>query len=155
MPGRAELPARYSSTVQERVDGLLAAVRERHEKAVELYRKDRAKGLGELRRLADRYPALPEGRAALALVHTDGLRAAVLDARAAYGAGRVEEARAALAKAVRAFPASVYRYEAKACLVELGGPDLFEPGERPGEGKAEPGAKPDDGRETEIEVSDG
>ena len=77
--------------------------------------------------------------------HSDLLRAAVTEARALYGGGRVDEARSSLEKAVRLYTASVYRYEAKSCLVELGGADLFEPGERVGEGG-------DEG--TEIEVSD-
>jgi hypothetical protein len=127
-PGRLDLPARYVTTVEERVKPLLAAVRALYDAAVARYGKDRANGLALLRALAERYPWLPEGRAALALADSDGLREAIDRAKKDKKAKELEEA-------IRAFPKGLYRYEAKALLVELGGPDLFEPGERVGGGK--------------------
>lgn len=149
-PGRLDLPARYVTTVEERVKPLLAAVRALYDAAVARYGKDRAGGLALLRALAERYPWLPEGRAALALADSDGLREAIDRAKKDKKAKELEEA-------IRAFPAGQYLYEAKTLLVELGGPDLFEKGERVGGGKEkgpgeeEPKAKRKD--ESGIDVS--
>jgi len=156
MPGRNALPARYRTMVAERLEKLLADVRRRFDAAVERYGKDRQAGLADLRSIEERFPDLPEGQAARAFVQSDGLRAAIDGARVAAAAGRKEEAAKSLEQAVRAFPAGLYRYEAKQLLVDLGGPDLFEPGERiggaeePEDGKTTPEKK----EGTKIEVSD-
>ena len=61
------------------------------------------------------------------MAHSDGLAGAIAGAREAKDK---KAAAAALEKAVRRYTAAVFRYEAKTLLIELGGPDLFEPGER-------------------------
>ena len=130
MPGRLELPARYLTTVRKRLDAMRTEVRAQYDKALRLYSKDRVKGIAALRAVAKRYPVLPEGVAALKMAHSDGLAGAIAKARVAKDK---QAAAAALEKAVRRYTAAVFRYEAKSLLVELGGPDLFEPGERVGD----------------------
>jgi hypothetical protein len=147
---RVELPARYVATAEARVKPLLEEVRRGYDAAIARYGKDRHGGLADLRALAARYPELPEGRAALALADSDGLRAAIDRARADRKAKELEAA-------IRAFPAALYRYEAKSLLVDLGGPDLLEPGERIGRGKEEGSgeeARPEKGEDSGVEVSE-
>jgi hypothetical protein len=153
MPGRRELPPRYLATVRRRVDALRREVRRRYDEALALYRRDGGRGLAALGRLAERYAALPEGRAARVLVHSDALRAAIDTARAAKDK-RV--AAAALEKAVRRYSAAEYLHEAKQLLLDLGGPDLFAPRERADETPAEEKKEPEseEEKEPEIEVSD-
>ncbi|MFI5402669.1 MAG: hypothetical protein ACHQ1G_07015, partial [Planctomycetota bacterium] len=102
-PGRVDLPPRYVTTVEARVKALLEAVRAQYDAAVAKYAKDRKGGLADLRALAERYPWLPEGRAALAWAHSDGLRAAIDRAKADKSAKELEAA-------VRACPAGLYLY---------------------------------------------
>jgi hypothetical protein len=152
MPGRQELPGRYVATVEARAKELLTAVRAKYDAAVARYGNDRAAGLADLKALAERYPELPEGRAARAFADSDGLRAAIDRARMDRKASDLEAA-------VRAFPAALYKYEAKTLLIELGGPDLFDPDERVGEKKKEgPGEEAKPARpekdESGIEISD-
>ena len=127
MPGRLELPSRYLTTVRKRLDVMRSQVRALYDKALSLYAKDRVKGIAALQVVAMRYPVLPEGVAAKKMAHSDGLAGAIARAREAKDK---QAAAAALEKAVRKYTAAVFRYEAKSLLVELGGPDLFEPGER-------------------------
>jgi len=133
MPGRHELPARYMETARERLAKLARPFEERYGNAARLYEQDRRAGLAALRAIADRGPYLPAGYAARTLVQTDALRAAIDAAR--------EEARSATANdkgaiakrleaTVRSCPHGLFLYEAKMLLIELGGPDLFAPGER-------------------------
>ena len=142
---RAQLPARYDTTAKERLDAMVANVHMRYEKALTLYAKDRTRGVAELTDLAKRYPMLPEGECALALWHSDRLHAAVVAARADKDAKVLE-------KAVRTYVAALYRYEAKNLLIELGGPDLFEPGERVGD---KPTETPDEDEDEEDDDDDG
>ena len=129
---------------------LLGAVRASYDAAVAKYVKDRKAGLAELRSFAERYAWLPEGQAARAFADSDGLRAAIDLAKADRKSKPLEEA-------IRAFPKGLFMYEAKSLLVDLGGRDLFEPGERVG-GKKEEGPgeeeKPRKKDESGIEVSD-
>jgi hypothetical protein len=161
MPGRHDLPRRYLATVRERVDAIRAVVAKQYAAATDLYRRDRAQGLAELDRLAERFAPLPEGRAARVLSDTDRLRAAIDAARPHADAAeeKKKEAAAALEKAIRTFSSGLYLYEAKRLLVDLGGPDLFEPGEKVGGGKPPDQAKDDDeeeeGEDVTIEVGDG
>lgn len=151
MPGRRQLPPRYLAVVQERVEALRRAVRKRYDEALAVYGEDGRRGLAELRKLADRYAALPEGRAARVFVESDALRAAIDAARTATDK---RAAAAALEKAIRRYSLAEYLYEAKRLLLDLGGPDLFEPRRRVDE---EPGAgekEPEKEKEPEIEVSD-
>ena len=130
MPGRLDLPVRYLITVRRRLDAMRGEARARYDKALKLYAKDRAKGVAALDLVARRWGALPEGVAAKKMVHSDALVEAIAKARA----GKDKKAAAAvLEKAIKKYAAAVFRYEAKSLLVELGGPDLFEPGERVGE----------------------
>ncbi len=149
-PARLDLPPRYVATVEARVKPLLEAVHGRYDAAVAKYAKDRKGGLADLRALAERYAWLPEGRAALAFADSDGLRAAI-------DAAKSDKKAKGLEAAVRAYPAGLYLYEAKTLLVDLGGPDLFEPGERVG-GKKEEGRgeeeKPRKKDESGVEVSE-
>jgi tetratricopeptide (TPR) repeat protein len=158
LDARVALPARYERTVRERLDGILERIRARYKKALALYEKNRRKGLVELRAIAERYPMLPEGKAALALEQTDAIHFAMADARALAEKGEKKKAAESLEKAVRRSPAALYLYEAKSLLVELGGPDLFEADERMGEEDPEedkPGEKKEDGDdETVIEMGD-
>ena len=127
MPGRLELPSRYLTTVRKRLEVMRSQVRALYDKALSLYAKDRVKGIAALQVVARRYPVLPEGVAAKKMAHSDGLAGAIAGAREAKDK---QSAAAALEKAVRKYTAAVFRYEAKSLLIELGGPDLFEPGER-------------------------
>jgi hypothetical protein len=127
-PKRLDLPARYVTTAEARVKPLLLAARARYDAAVSKYEKDRKGGLADLRALAERYPWLPEGRAALAFSDSDGLREAITAAKKGKDAKALEAA-------IRGFPHGLYMYEAKSLLVDLGGPDLFEPSERVGGGE--------------------
>lgn len=149
-PARIDLPPRYVATVEARVRPLLGAVRASYDAAVAKYVKDRKAGLAELRSFAERYAWLPEGQAARAFADSDGLRAAIDLAKADRKSKPLEEA-------IRAFPKGLFMYEAKSLLVDLGGRDLFEPGERVG-GKKEEGPgeeeKPRKKDESGIEVSD-
>jgi len=142
MPGRLDLPERYLRTVQDRVSAMRREAREWYDRATALYGSDRAKGIAELKLLAGRYGALPEGRAAQALWHSDALRVAIREARDLAAEEKKPLAVRELETAIRLHPAGLYRYEAKSLLVELGGPDLFEPGERIVEG---PARKPAEG----------
>jgi hypothetical protein len=160
MPGRHDLPRRYLATVRGRVDTIRAGVAKQYAAATELYRLDRAQGLVALDRLAEEFAPLPEGRAAHVLGDTDRLRAAIDAARPHADAAKEkkQEAAAALEKAVRAYSSGLYLYEAKKLLLDLGGPDLFEPGEKVGGGKRPDEAKDDDDEDDEgvtIEVGDG
>jgi hypothetical protein len=160
MPGRHDLPRRYLATARDRVDAIRAGVAKQYAEATELYRRDRAQGLAALDRLAERFALLPEGRAARVLADTDRLRAAIDAARPDADAAdeKKKAAAAALEKAVRAYASGLYLYEAKRLLVDLGGPDLFEPGERVGGGERRDEAKDDDeedGEDVTIEVGDG
>ncbi len=149
-PARIDLPPRYVATVEARVKPLLDAVRASYDAAVANYGKDRKGGLADLRALAERYPWLPEGQAARAFADSDGLRAAIDLAKADKKPKPLEEA-------IRAFPKGLFMYEAKSLLVDLGGKDLFEPGERVGGRKEEgPGEeeRPKRKDESGIEVSD-
>lgn len=159
MPGRHDLPRRYLATVRDRVDAIRAGVAKQYDAAADLYRRDRTQGLAALDRLAERFALLPEGRAAHTLSDTDRLRAAIDTARP-HAEGSKEEkgqAAAALEKAVREYSAGLYLYEAKRLLVDLGGPDLFEPGEKVGGSQpADDGDGGDDeGEDATIEVGDG
>ena len=150
IPAHATLPDRYARTARERVETIRKAVATAHAKALAAYRTDRAKGLVDLRTLADSYSMLPEGRAARILVQSDATRAAVRDAR-----NKEPDAVKALEKAILANPDSRYLYEAKSLLIELGGPDLFDPDERIGEGDESDDSKPDkDDEESVIEIGD-
>ncbi|MHC4973861.1 MAG: hypothetical protein ACYTG3_16170 [Planctomycetota bacterium] len=151
MPGREELPPRYVATVERRVAALRANVRKRYDEALALYRKDGGRGIAALRKLADRYAALPEGRAARVLVHSDALKAAIEAARAAKDK---RAAAAALMNAVRKWTAAEYLYEAKRLLLDLGGPDLFAPRKRADPGSSKEKKEPEKEKEPEIEVSD-
>jgi hypothetical protein len=150
-PARLDLPPRYASTVEARVKPLLDAVRASYDAAVARYGKDRKGGLADLRALAERYAWLPDGRAARAFADSDGLRAAIDAAKADRKAKPLEEA-------IGAFPHGLFMYEAKSLLVDLGGPDLFEPGERVGGGGKEEGGEeetaPRKKDEPGIEVSE-
>jgi hypothetical protein len=153
MPGQRDLPARYAATVRARVEALRRKARRRYDDALALYRKDGARGIAAQRALAERYALLPEGRAALAFVHSDALRAAIDAARAATDK---KAAAVALEKAVRKYTAAEYLYEAKRLLLDLGGPDLF-PRARPEVPAAEKRKEPEKKKkeeEPEIEVSD-
>lgn len=150
MPGRAQLPPRYLATVERRVAALRGAVRKRYDEALALYGEDGAKGLAALRKLADRYAALPEGRAARVFVESDALKAAIDAARAATDK---RAAAAALEKAIRRNTLAEYLYEAKRLLLDLGGPDLLEPRRRVAE-QPESEREPEKGKEPEMEVSD-
>ncbi|MHC4223007.1 MAG: hypothetical protein ACYSX0_03155 [Planctomycetota bacterium] len=157
--GRTALPARYERTVKERLDALLARIRKRYDAAVKLYEKDRKKGLARARLIAERYPMLPEGNCALALLHSDGLHQAMADARALVARDKKAKKQAAesLQKAIRLFPAALYRYEAKSLLIDLGGPDLLKQDERVGKGDDEEPKKSEkdaDDEESIIEVGD-
>lgn len=152
MPGRLELPPRYVTTVKQRLEPLLDAVRKRYEAAVTVYRKDGAKGLAALTALAERYSGLPEGKTARAIAESDALRGAIEQAK-----GQEDKKAAAkeLEAAIKRLKAAVYMYEAKTLLIELGGPDLFEKFRdedgKPREVKRE-ADEPE--KEEEIEVSD-
>jgi len=150
-PKRIDLPPRYVETVEERVKPLLAAVRALWDAAIATYEKDRKKGLADLRALAERYPWLPEGEAALAFADSDGLRAAIDKAREDKQAKPLEEA-------IRAFPKGLFKYEAKSLLIDVGGPDLFEPNERVGgdkeKGPGEEEKKPTKKETGGIEISE-
>jgi hypothetical protein len=150
IPAHAQLPERYARTARSRVEVIRKAVAAAHTRALATYRTDRARGLVDLRTLADAYAMLPEGRAARILVHSDATRAAVRDARS-----KKPDAVKALEKAILANPDSRYLYEAKSLLVELGGPDLFDPDERIGEGDESDESEPDkDDEESVIEIGD-
>jgi len=126
-PARTQLPPRYETTSQDRLAALRKVIASRFAKATALYAKNRKKGVAALKALAASYPVLPEGAAARRLWHSDALLAVLEVARA----NKDKKAAArSLEKAIRAFGDAIYRYEAKATLIELGGPDLFEPGER-------------------------
>jgi len=150
-PARIDLPPRYVATVEARVKPLLEQVRRRYDDAVLTYAKDRKNGLADLRALAERYAWLPEGRAAIAWADSDGLRAAI-------DAAKSDKKAKELGAAVRAYPAGLFQYEAKTLLVELGGPDLFDPGERVGgkkeEGRGEEEETPKRKDESGIDVSE-
>jgi hypothetical protein len=150
MPGRAELPPRYVATVRRRVAALRAKVRRSYDQALALYGRDGARGIAALRKLADRYAALPEGRAARVLVHSDALKAAIGAARAARDK---RAAAAALEKAVRKYVDAEYLYEAKRLLLDLGGPDLL-PREPADDAPKEEEQEEEKEKEPEIEVSD-
>ena len=151
MPGRQELPPRYLATVRKRVEALRRDVRRRYDAAVALYQENGGQGIAALRKLADRYTALPEGRAARVFVHSDALRAAIDEARAGQDK---RAAAAALEKAVRKYTAAEYLYEAKRLLLDLGGPDLLPPRERADEEPGDEEKEPEKEEEPEIEVSD-
>lgn len=143
-PARIDLPPRYVTTVEGRVRTLLGTVRAGYDEAVARYVKDRKAGLAELRAYGERYAWLPEGRAALAFADSDGLRVAIDTAKSSKDPKALEAA-------IRGFPKGLYMYEAKTLLVDLGGPDLFDPGERIG-GKKEKG--PGDGEEKKPRKKD-
>jgi hypothetical protein len=158
IPGRHELPARYVQTAQRRLDARRAEVRALYDAATKEYEADRARGLRALDALARRFPALPEGKAARALHDTDRLRAAIDAARALARDGKRADAARDLERAVRSHPEGLFLYEAKSLLVELGGPDLFDPGERVGSrGEAEEGKgeRDDEDDGSSIEIGDG
>ncbi|MHC4958833.1 MAG: hypothetical protein ACYTGN_10710 [Planctomycetota bacterium] len=151
---RAKLPPRYDETARGRLATLRAGVTKGYAAATALYAKDGARGVAELKKLAARYPALPEGVAALRLWQSDELRRTLTEVRDA------PDKRAAakhLEQAIKKLHEALYRYEAKSTLVELGGPDLFEPGERVAEQAADDGDtddEDDDEGETVIETGD-
>jgi len=163
MPGRHELPPRYVAMAKERLAKLARPFAERYEKAARLYERDRRAGLAALRGIAERVPYLPAGHAARTLAHTDALRAAIDAAR--------EEARsadtgdkAAIAKrleaTIRSSRHGLFLYEAKMLLTQLGGPDLFAPGERlDTSGRRERDGTPREperkGEEPTIDIGDG
>jgi len=150
---RAELPPRYQATARARLDSMLAKIRTRFDAGLALYVKDRKQGVAEMTLLAVRYPMLPEGAAAKALWHSDGLHAAIASARAESDR---KLAAVRLEQAVRRYAAALFRYEAKSLLIELGGLDLFEPGERVGKGEDKKGdeKKDEDDGGTVIEMGD-
>ena len=154
MPGRLELPERYLRTVQERVATLRQEARERYDRAAALYDGDRVKGLAELKVISGRYGALPEGRAAQTLWHSDALRAAIRLARDLAAEEKKPLAARELETAIRLHPAGLYRYEAKTLLLDLGGPDLFEPGERIAEAPPRADESDDDEDAPDIIVSE-
>lgn len=142
---RRELPPRYNAVAERRLSALLEAVLARYDEACSLYRKDRGRGLAALRELAARYPALPVGRAALALAQSDELHQAITGARALDAQAKRPEALRLLAEAIPRLPAALFLYEAKSLLRDLGGPDLL---------AAESGDEPEKkDPETSIEVS--
>jgi hypothetical protein len=155
--GARELPERFRTMARERAEKLLAQLARECDEACALYRTDRRRGLDALRALAERGPALPHGRAARVLVQSDALKQAITDARAFAKEGKRAEAARSLEAAVRATPEALYRFEARSLLVEVGGPDLFEPGERVGGGKekgpGEEGTTPKRKDESGIDVS--
>ncbi|MGQ0613928.1 MAG: hypothetical protein ACT4PV_09350 [Planctomycetaceae bacterium] len=154
--GRRDLPARFRAAADARVRRLLAALETEYAAACALYTRDRAQGLDALRRLAGRHPTLPHGRAARALVESDALLAAIRAARALDTEGRRAEALAPLEATVKANPEGLFLYEAKTLLKELGGPDLFEPADPPGEAKEGGGEeKEKKGEESVIDVGGG
>ena len=154
---RTQLPPRYETTTRNRLATLRKVIASRFAKATALYAKNRKKGVAALKALAASYPALPEGAAAGRLWHSDALLAVLAAARA----NKDQKAAArSLEKAIRAFGDAIYRYEAKATLIELGGPDLFEPGERvvsesDGEQDGDASDNDDDEGCTTIEDGDG
>jgi hypothetical protein len=157
---RRRLPPRYEATVRGRLDAMLAHVRLRYAEACRLYERDRARGLAALHALSEGFPMLPEGAAALGLWQSDALHRAMAAARALDAKGERERAARELAKEIRRLPAALYRYGAKSLLIQLGGPDLFEPEERVGgrrDDRKESGteATPEDEGETTIEVDEG
>ena len=152
MPSRAKLPPRYAATVAKRVAALRAAARKAYDAARKLYERDRAKGVPALEKIAARYVLLPEGAAARRLWQSDAMHTALEKARA-------QKDKALLEKAIRTLPDAIQTYEAKSTLIELGGPDLFAPGEKIGGGKALPEPDDDDdddgrGGDTTIEEGD-
>ena len=150
---RDNLPPRYETTTRRRLRALRKAVAEQYQKAVKLYAKDGAKGVAALKALAAKYAMLPEGVAAQRLWHSDALHAALAAAR-----GSKDKAAAikALEKAIRAYPDAVNVYEAKSTLLEMGGPDLFEPGERVADGGDDDDEdSDDDDDEGETVIEDG
>jgi len=149
-PARIDLPPRYVETVEARERALLATVRAGYDAAVAQYVKDRKAGLEELRTFGERYAWLPEGQAARAFADSDGLRVAIDAARGDKNAKELE-------KAIRAYPKGLFMYEAKSLLLDLGGPDLFDPGERVGDKKNEGSGdetKPKKKDESGVEVSE-
>ncbi len=153
--GRRDLPARFRAMADARVTRLLAALEKEYDAACALYPTDRAKGLDALRRLAERHPTLPRGRAARALIASDTLKAAIAAARALDQQGRRADALAPLEAAVKGNPEALFRYEAMTLLKEMGGPDLFEPAEKPGESKEGGGEEKKKEAESVIEVGGG
>lgn len=156
---REDLPARYETTVRARLDAMLDRVHLRFAAARDLYARDRAAGLRELVSIAQRYPMLPEGRAANTLWQSDALLAAIEEAKVSAERDGKEKAAKALEEAIRRHPAALYLYTAKSLLLTLGGPDLFDPGERvaDGSGTDRPEEKPkkkDDDGETVIEIGE-
>lgn len=148
---RKKLPDRYNRTAQARLAALRKGVAKRYAEAVKLYSADGKKGIAALQGLAERYPMLPEGVAARRFVHSDALLAALKAARQSKDAKVLEAA-------IKAYPDAIQRYEAKSTLIELGGPDLFLPGERVSKQKGDTGdddGDDEDGEETTIEVGDG
>lgn len=130
--GAARLPARYRAMAAERVGRLLQGIAKEYDDACALYRRDRARGVEALRAIAARDPALPHARAAAVVLETDALRQAIDDARQSKDAKALE-------RAIRELPRGLYQYEAKALLVELGGPDLNPPKAEEGESSLETG----------------
>jgi len=156
MPGRRDLPGRYRDTVRERVDEIRDRVGERYDEAIALYRTDRKAGLAALEPIAREFPGLPVGLAARQLIDTDTTRGAVLEAQRLQGLGKAKEAAGMLEQAVHASPRSLYLYEARKLLVELGGPDLFPHEAQAGgapDGEPGQGGEPKDEKESSIEIS--
>ena len=155
--GHRSLPDRYAEMARDRLEELHAPVRESFEAACRDYPKDRAKGRAAFKALAERWPMLPEGRAAKHFWHSDEQRGAIDRAKDLQADGKKKEAATLLEAAVRAYVAGLYKYEATTLLVELGGPDL-RPREKDRPVKKDLGDTPppekDDGGESEIEIND-
>lgn len=153
MTGHRSLPARYAELASNRVDALHEPVRKRFEASYKTYKTDRAAGVVIWKDIAEQWPMLPEGAAALQLWQSDALREAIDVAKRLRDEGKKKDAAGPLEKAVRALPHGLYRYEATTLLFELGGPDLRTK-KKDSEEDDEPGPEdPDDG-ESEIEIND-
>jgi hypothetical protein len=152
MTGHLSLPSRYADLARDRVDKLHDPVRKRFEASCKTYTTDRAAGVVIWKDLAENWPMLPEGAAALQLWQSDALRAAIDAAKALRDEGKKKDAAGPLEKAVRSLPHGLYRYEATTLLFEVGGPDLRS--KEKSEEDDEPLPKdPEDG-ESEIEIND-
>ncbi len=155
MTGHLSLPSRYADLASDRVDKLHDPVRKRFEASCKTYATDRTAGVVIWKDLAENWPMVPEGAAALQLWQSDALREAIDVAKALRDEGKKKDAAGPLEKAVRSLPHGLYRYEATTLLVEVGGPDLRSKKKSvDGEDDDEPLPKdPEDG-ESEIEIND-
>ncbi|MFQ5844428.1 MAG: hypothetical protein ACE5JG_05490 [Planctomycetota bacterium] len=156
-----ELPARYRRLAAGRTRKLLADLARDYDAACALYRKDRARGLAALRRIAARGHGLPQVEAAAVLVQSDALLQSIEQARALLRQEQPAEGVAPLEAAILKNPRALHRFAAKRLLRGMGGPDLFTPEEREllGEGgsrkeRGEGKKKKEEEEETVLEEHD-